>query len=284
MKHHFYSLVSCSHFKFEELLVQHQFCKVFKHPIMKQQPAKITAMVITIFLFCFCLSLSSFAQWSVGLEGGYTRNYLQTNNANRDFTNYTPGNGFSVGVPVHYKLSNWFAIAAEPGYIQKNYLVQRSSFYAGTYQTSTNSYLQLPIMAHFMFGGEKIHGFFNIGGYGGYWLSGNVKGTIPNILNPVANVTATNTYLYSYNPYNYNEKYTFDTHRDNRLEIGWIAGAGVSYALNDKYSLFAEGRMMQSITDMQKNYMVNQTPRYNNTYGANLGIMVSFGKKTTNNQ
>ena len=157
-------------------------------------------------------------------------------------------------------------------------------FIRGTYQTSTNTYLQLPLMAHFMFGGEKIQGFFNIGAYGGYWLSGNVKGKMPNVLNPVDSVTATNTFYYYSSPYSYNEKYTFDTHRDNRIEAGWIAGAGLSYAINDKYSVFAEGRMMQSFTDMQKNYMINQTPRYNNTYGANLGIMVSFGKKTINNQ
>lgn len=252
---------------------------------MKQQPAdKKTAMVIVVFLLCFCCSLSSFAQFSVGLEGGYTRNYLQTNNANRDFTNYTPGNGFSIGIPVQYKLANWFAIAADPSYIQKNYLQQRSSFYSGTYQTSTNTYLQLPIMAHFMFGGERIQGFFNLGAYGGYWLTGNVKGRMPNVLNPVDSVTATNTFYYYSSPYSYNEKYTFDTRRDNRIEAGWVAGAGISYAITSKYSIFAEGRMMQSFTDMQKNYMVNQTPRYNNTYGANLGIMVSFGSNTFNNQ
>src|SRR5947208_2300621 len=128
---------------------------------MKQLPAaKITAMVLTFFLFCLCCSLSSSAQWSIGLEGGYTRNYLQTNNANRDFTNYSPRNGFSIGIPVQYDITNWFAVAADPSYIQKNYMQQRSTYYAGTYQTSTNTYLQLPLMAHFMFGSEKLHGFF----------------------------------------------------------------------------------------------------------------------------
>jgi len=254
---------------------------------MKKQPAtKLMAMVITVFLFCLGCSTTSFAQLSVGIEGGYTRNYLQTNNANRDFTDYMPGNGFSVGIPVQYKIANWFAIALDPSYTQKNYLQQRSSFYEGTYQISTNSYLELPVMGHFMFGGEKLQGFFNLGGFAGYWLSGSVKGRMPNVLNPTDNVTATNTFYYYSNAYSYNEKYTFDTRRDNRIEAGWVAGAGASYAITSKYTVFAEGRMMQSITDMQKNYMVNQTPRYNNTYGANLGIMVNFGKKqpTTNNQ
>lgn len=252
---------------------------------MKHQPAaRLTAMVITFFSCCVCSCISSFAQLSVGIEGGYTRNYVETNSANRDFTNYTPGNGFAIGIPVQYKLSDWFAIAADPSYVRKVYLQERSSFYTGTYQISTNSYVQLPVMGHFMFGGEKLHGFFNLGAYGGYWLAGNVKGRMPNVLNPVSDVTATNTLYYFSSPYNYNEKYTFDTRRDNRIEAGWIAGAGINYAVTDNYAVFAEGRMMQSITDMQKTYMINQTPRYNQTYGANLGIMVSFGKNTATNQ
>ena len=244
-----------------------------------QAAARLTAMVI---LFFACTTTSAVAQFSVGVEGGYTRNYLQSNNANRDFTNYHPGNSFAVGIPVQYKIANWFAIATDPSYVRKTYLQERSSFYAGTYQISTNGYLQLPVMGHFMFGGEKLKGFFNLGAYGGYWLTGNVKGRIPNVLNPTNDVTATNTLYYYSSPYSYNEKYTFDTRRDNRIEAGWIAGAGISYAVTSKYAVFAEGRMMQSITDMQKNYMLNQTPRYNQTYGANAGIMVSFGKNTSN--
>src|SRR5690242_12167259 len=144
---------------------------------MKKQPAgKQMALVITTFLFFLCCGISSFAQLSIGLEGGYNRNYLQTNNANRDFTNYTPGNGFNIGIPIQYKIANWFAIALDPTYIQKNYVQQRSSFYSGTYQISTNSYIELPVMAHFIFGGKKLQGFFNLGAFGGYWLAGNVKG------------------------------------------------------------------------------------------------------------
>lgn len=251
---------------------------------MKKQPAsKYVAMVMTLFFLCGCCSIASFAQFSVGVEGGYNHNYLQTNNANRDFTNYKPGNGYTIGIPVQYKIANWFAVEADPTYIRKNYLQERSSFYLGTYQISNNAYLQLPVMAHFMFGGKKLQGFFNLGAFAGYWLTSNVNGRMPNVLNPIDSVTATNTFYYFSSAYSYNEKYAFDTRRDNRIEAGWVAGAGVSYAITDKYTVFAEGRMMQSITDVQKNYMINQVPRYNETYGANLGIMVNFGKKTTNN-
>lgn len=252
---------------------------------MNKQPAgKRIAKWMTVCMFCAGCSLTAGAQLSVGIMGGYNRNYLQTNNANRDFTNYTPADGFSVGIPVQFKLADWFAIGLEPSYVQKNYQQERSSFYLGTYQISTNSYLQLPVMGHFMFGGKKLNGFFNLGAFGGYWAAGNVTGRMPNVLNPVNDITATNTYYFITSAYTYNEGYTFDTRRDNRIEAGWLAGAGINYALTDRYSLFAEGRMMQSVTDMQKNYMIHQVPRYNNTYGANLGLMIQFGNKETNNQ
>jgi hypothetical protein len=270
---------------FKTIISNSYFASFYKQFAMKQQPAtKLLAIVITVFLLCLGCSISSFAQFSIGVEGGYTRNYLETNNANRDFTNYKPADGFTIGIPVQYKIVNWFAIAADPAYIQKNYVQERSSYYEGTYQISTNSYLQLPVMAHFMFGGQKLQGFFNLGGFAGYWLDGNVKGRMPNILDPVDSVTASNTIYYQLsNSYSYDEKYTFDTHRDNRIDAGWIAGAGVSYVISSKYTVFAEGRVIQSLTDMQKNYMINQTPRYNNTYNANLGIMINLGKQTTNN-
>jgi len=101
-------------------------------------------------------------------------------------------------------------------------------------------------------------------------------------LNSVDSVTASNT-TFNYNvPYSYNEKYTFDTRRDNRIEAGWLAGAGVSYLFANKYNVFAEGRYMQAITDQQKNYMINQVPRYNQTYAVNIGCMMRIGRKTKN--
>ncbi len=242
-------------------------------PVIKLFQRGVTALAV--WTICF----TGMAQLSAGIESGYNRTYLQTNFANRDFSNYKPGNGFSVGLPVQYKLATWFAIETDPTFIQKSYTLERSSFYRGIYQTSTNSYVQLPLLAHFMFGGQKLQGFFNLGAYGAYWVTGHVKGTLANVLDPVDSVTATNTFYNFTNPYAYNEKYAFDTRRDNRIEAGWVAGAGISYALNSSYQLFAEGRYTQAITDMQKNYMINQTPRYNETYSVTIGCMRSFGKR-----
>ena len=232
---------------------------------------------------CLLISLCSSqsrSQLSVGVEGGYNKNYLYTNTSNRDFTDYKPASGFSIGVPIKYTIAPWFAELASPNFTQKNYSQLRSSFFDGVYQTNTNTYIQLPLMGHFMFGGEKLKGFLNLGMYGGYWAGARVKGNIPNILNPVDTVTATGNFSNISKYYSYNEKYSFDSRKDNRVEFGWLAGIGLSYQLIKKYEVFVEGRYYQSLTDQQKNYMTNQVPRYNQTYGVSTGVMINLGNSS----
>ena len=210
---------------------------------------------------------------SVGVEGGYNKNYLVTNNANRAFTNYMPLSGFALGIPLKYKITDWFAIATDPTFVQKNYSQQRSAFFIGVYQQNYNSYVQLPLMGHFMFGGKQLKGFLNVGLYGAWWLTGTVNGEMPNILDVTSQTSGSTIYDYQ-NPYSYNEKYAFDKRKDNRIEAGWIGGLGLAYDINSHYQVFTEGRLLYSFTDQQKKYMTNQVPRYNTTYGINAGIMV----------
>jgi Outer membrane protein beta-barrel domain len=235
---------------------------------------------VAVFAFIFACNILCFfsaeAQLSIGIEGGYNKNYLNTNNANRAFTDYIPLQGFDMGIPIQYKIADWFAIGTDISFVQKNYSQQRSAFFAGVYQDNTNSYVQLPVMGHFMFGGQRLKGFLNAGIYAGYWMYARVKGEMPNILN-ISNDSTSTSSVYDYeNPYSYNEKYTFNNTKDNRWEVGWIGGLGLSYDLNDHYQVFAEGRLLYSFTDQQKNYMINQVPRYNTTYGINAGLMYTF--------
>lgn len=226
-----------------------------------------------------CLTLQ--AQFSAGIEGGYNKNYLYTNTANRAFTTYNPSSGFSIGIPVQYTFSGWFSLMIDPNYSQKNYSLSRSDYYQGIYQINTNGYVQLPLITHFMFGGERIKGFLNTGIYGAYWASGKVKGTIPNILDMDSlNNSSGNSIYNTSKPATFNEKYQFDSRKDRRIDFGWLLGIGASYNLSEKYQLFIEGRYYQSILDQQKSYMVNQVPRYNQTYGISAGCMINLQNKS----
>lgn len=239
-------------------------------------------MVFFNLLFIAATNTTS-AQLSIGLETGYNKNYLYTNTSNRDFTAYKPAGGFNLGIPLSYTVSSWFAVQADPSLIKKNYRTERSDFFEGVYQVNTNTYLQLPVMGHFTFGGQYLKGFLNLGVYGGYWTLGKVKGTLPNILNAVDTVGNINT-VYDYQKsYNYNEKYLFDSRKDNRIEFGWLAGVGLSYDLNNVYQVFGEARYYQSLTDQQKKYMINQVPRYNQTYIVTVGVLINLKNLTQGN-
>ncbi len=184
-------------------------------------------LVVSTFFF----AMQARAQVFVGVEAGANRNYLISNTSDKPFFDYQPSYGYSVGASVRYvfpKLSSWFGgIQVVPTFIQKNYRIQRTGDYSPMYQQTTNSYLQLPVMAQFKFGGhitktQTLHGILNLGGYGAYWMSGHLKGRALSPFDP-------NNYQ------SFDTKYTFDNTKDNRVELGAVAGAGLQYALRDRY-------------------------------------------------
>lgn len=110
----------------------------------------------------------SLAQWSVGLNGGYARNILSIDREYADGQRYKPHNGFTLGVPVQYDFRSWFGLRTEFNFVQKGQSIHRTGYYEGQYTHTRNNFLQLPVMAHFSFGGEHLRGFIHMGGYVGY--------------------------------------------------------------------------------------------------------------------
>ena len=222
-------------------------------------------------------SLQGSGQLFLGVEGGPNRNYLTTSNASEPFTNYDGMRGWNIGIPVGYQFFDWLALEATPTYIQKNFDIVRTGFFTGVYQKNYNKYLQLPLNLRFSFGGKALRGFVDLGGYVAYWESGRIKGTEANILNGVdtAYQTVNPTSILGENyGYSYDQKYVFNSSKDNRLEFGLIGGAGISYELFQTYTFYVEGRYSRAMTDQQKHYETNQAPRYNDTYGVSLGCTI----------
>ncbi|HEX4851109.1 MAG TPA: porin family protein, partial [Puia sp.] len=191
---------------------------------------------------------------------------------------YTPSYGAQFSIPVSYEFKDWLSVQSGVSYVQKNYGIVRTGFFEGIHQDNKNNYIQVPLMAHFSFGGKKLRGFLNLGGYGAYWASGTVQGTEPNILNPVDSSFTTsqqpaNDFALN-KPYSFNEKYSFDSRKDRRWEWGVLAGVGISYQVSPWVQVYMEGRYVQSLTDQQKNYMINQVGRYNQTFSVIAGALV----------
>lgn len=226
---------------------------------------KKLSIVLSISALLFVTKLQ--AQLYVGVEGGANRNYLITNTSDKPFFDYQHSNGYSIGVPIRYQFPKllWFGgIQAIPSFVQKNYRMQRTGFYSDMYQQYDNSYLELPIMAQFRFGGhinkeQSLYGILNLGGFGGYWMSSHVKGRA---LSPMD--------LTNYQEFD--EDYTFSDVKDNRFELGGLAGIGLQYMPTKKFVISIEGRYTPTFTDQQKAYSENQTPRYNDTYNVLVGV------------
>jgi hypothetical protein len=227
--------------------------------------SKKLSIVLSISALLFVTQLR--AQLYVGVEAGANRNYLITNTSDKPFFTYEPQYGYSVGIPVRYQFPSlpWFGgIQAVPSLVQKNYRMQRTGFYSDMYQQYDNTYLELPIMAQFRFGGtikkeQSLYGILNLGGYGGYWMSSHVKGRA---LSPMD--------LTNYQEFD--ESYSFSDVKDNRIELGGLAGVGLQYMPNKKFVISVEGRYTPTFTDQQKAYSENQTPRYNDTYSVLVGV------------
>lgn len=229
-------------------------------------------------LFCLLLTKYTKAQFAIGIAGGYTKNYLNSNLGYAPFSAYKPVSAFTVGIPVQYQLMDWLALQTDLSYIRKSYKVERSDYYTGIYQTTANSYLKLPLMAHVTVGSEQFKGFLNVGGYMAYWMSSRIQGV--QITGQSRDVDSYPDFYLNvidqYYAYQYKENAPLNAQRDRRMELGLLAGIGLSYQFNSHYRLFTEARYYYAVTDMQKNYMINQIPRYNNTYVIQAGILFNL--------
>ncbi len=213
------------------------------------------------------ISLTSKAQSSLGFEAGVSSNFLKINVTDRASTAIEPKVGYYAGIKYQYHLYRWLYINTVPGIIQKKYSIARTDSLSGIFEKKTNIYFQLPIMAHAVFG-KKTQYFLEAGFYTSYWASGFVQGKIPAIFSINTDKNQSQTFELS----SYQEKHTFNSMIDNRIELGGVGGIGFQYLVLKSYKIYIFSRYFQSMTDQEKKYMINHIPRYNQTLSFSLGL------------
>ncbi len=211
------------------------------------------------------------AQWKVGVEGGVVHNTLLASKCYDYDRHYTGGTNGIIGIPVRYDFHEWFGLQAEVSYLAKEYSMYRSDIYEGNSYNYTNSYINIPIYARFSFGGSKVRGYLLAGGFLGAWLDSNVEGSQ---LRYFDKDRANN-----YDNYHFDEKVHFDSRRDNRFDAGVSGAIGVEYQFAKRFSVFAEGRYLYSLTDMQKGYMLKKPSKHNSTFAFQVGFMYTITTK-----
>src|ERR1700761_8301607 len=114
--------------------------------------------LILLFLL-IAFAHASKAQTGIGLEGGISSSYLNTNISNRASTSIDYGAGYTFGLSFQYKIKHWLYIETVPNITQKNYFIDRTDSFAGIYEEFKNTYLQLPVMAKFLYGHHSFQAF-----------------------------------------------------------------------------------------------------------------------------
>ncbi len=217
-------------------------------------------------------SLSVKAQWQIGLQAGYDYDVYTINTGYQYDFNYVPQGGLTIAVPFQRQFTDWLGLRFDLAYVQKNTRMYRSSIYKEMFTNSKNSYISLPVMANFSFGGTYVRGFANVGGYIGYWTAGKVNGVQPNI----DLITDVEDYV------GFNEKYVFSKKRDNRLDAGLAGGIGLSVQTKGRIGFNIEGRVYYGLTSTKNNYMRVNYPAYHTTFAIQAGVFFLLDKVNLN--
>jgi len=228
-----------------------------------------TFFVVFLFLACVLLVFpqtmnAQSGKIKIGFSAGGNINKLHTKTTH-SFSKYESKAGFSVSIPMQYLFLNWLAVRWDLSCLQKNYTWSHKDRYQEVLSTQTtqNTYIQIPLLLHFSLGKKQFKIFANAGGFGGFLVSRKANGTILNVFDPLNN-------------YHYDEKSEFDKRRDRRFEFGLATGLGLEYFIKNQYRVFIEARYFYACTDLQKKYMINQTPRYNDTFLFQAGCLFNL--------
>ena len=232
---------------------------------------KILLRYFWITTFLFGLGLRASSQWVAGLQAGPDLNFLKTNISNIPVAEYKPVIGIQAGLIVQYAFNKWLALEAQPCFQQKRYKLEWTGYYSGIYQTNLNDYWSLPLVGDISFVAGKFRLTAQLGVYVAYWAVGRAKGVMPNVGDPTA-ATSYVDYIGYNTLYSYNVADSFESCRDQRIELGWMTGERIAYCHNNT-QFFVGIQYYYSSTDQQKNYEINQIPRYNQTFALSAGVL-----------
>ena len=217
---------------------------------------------LTLILCTMALSSTLCAQWRVGVSGGGDYNWYTINTHYQTDYHYTGAWGWNAAVFTQYDFFSWLGLRAELEASERNHRFYRTGVYAGTNYTVHNTYIHLPVMAQFRFGGTKVHGFLNAGVYAGYWAAGRLKGTVYNTLSDQTETL--------------DQPYAFNRDKDQRADFGIAGGVGIEYCPATHWAVHIEGRCYYSLISQVKPYMQIKDNRYNTTVGIQAGVSYIF--------
>lgn len=232
---------------------------------------------IILFLFALTLCAGARAQWSVGIMAGYDYNVYSVAKGYAYDYRYGGKGGLEVTVPVQYNCLEWLGLRADLSYLQKGHTMHRTGVYEGMWTDTRDHYLLVPLMLSFSFGGKKVRGWVDAGGYIGGWLSSWQKGVASIPIGNEPDQEGAFKYYQDVRGYYFDEKVEFLDRRDQRFDAGLTGVAGVGWKVTPLVEVRLEGVCWYSLIDTASRTPDNVAPRYNTTWAIRLGCAFHFG-------
>lgn len=216
-----------------------------------------------IILFALLLGMTTegvYAQWAVGIKGGVNSTSVDRSNAGRIDETYSSLRGFDLGIQGHYSFNDWLALRVDLDYMTRSHRMDRNlTLVNSLFMEYSNSYLMLPVLADFSFGGNKLRGHLLCGGFAGYWLTAHRKGVTFGITG----------FLDVDEDLEFND----DT---QRLTAGLAAGVSLSYDINSWLGVNLDALYYYDLVSYRKGYEHLNDPRYLSTLTFDLGVYYKF--------
>lgn len=219
------------------------------------------------------LSLSSYAQWSIGMSVGYVYNHYDYDPQYMSGLDYKGHHSFAFDVPMNYQFNNWFGLSSGLSFQQKGFVLNGSFIPEGSEEPNffysdlrrNDSYFVVPIMTEFSLGNEDWDAFVNFGAYGGWWHVSNYKYKMIKSILP--------DFYYFHDG---EARKEFNKNIDQRFEFGAIAGIGLKRNLSNSLSFITSARVYVALTPQQKNYQIMHFPSRNTSIIAQIGFLYYF--------
>jgi hypothetical protein len=198
--------------------------------------AKFLSTSTAVFLL---ISNTLFAQSSIGLRGGMTfGNFpnLPVNAPDNDATDASGMWGNYGAVSFEIGITRWLALQPEATYLQKAGKMRLAN--DGNVSLNVKmDYLEMPVLAKFRFGSNRLTGYTALGPSIGYAITGSTT------------FKADDTEISE--KIRFDDSYDVDNQRDNRFDIGAVLAFGMQYKLGIG-SIVLDARAALDVNDYAK--------------------------------
>lgn len=213
-------------------------------------------------------------KFKVGFSIGLSHNQLISDVSNLPLTKISGRFGHYGAIHFTYSIRERFDFSLASSYILKNFAQSRTDTLTGLFDIYNNGYFQLSPYLTYKLSIKKLFVSVSAGAFWSRWIEKRLEGSALNLYNSQIINGSTST-LQQFSSTNYNQSVSFDSRKDNRIEIGLNLGIGLGYILNS-YSIVTEVRLFNSFEDQQLKYMINQIGRYNKTFIYSMTLSKTF--------